>query len=43
VVEQNVWMQLLVPLTTIVSEENQLIEQAEAIIVSTSYFINSEQ
>ena len=40
-VEQQTWLQLIVALTTVVSEENQIIEQAEAIIVSTSFFINS--
>ena len=40
--ERSMWLQLIVPLNTIVYEENELIQQAEAIIVSCSYFVNSE-
>ncbi len=42
VCERNVWLKLIVPMNTIVAEENELINQAEAIITSTSFFVNSE-
>ena len=40
--ERNVWLKLVAPLNTIVAEENELINQAEAIITSTSFFVNSQ-
>jgi hypothetical protein len=40
--ERNVWLALILPLNTVVAEENELIYQAEAIITSTSFFVNSE-
>jgi hypothetical protein len=40
--ERNVWLKLIAPLNTIVAEENELINQAEAIITSTSFFVNSK-
>jgi hypothetical protein len=42
VCERNVWLKLIVPMNTVVAEENELINQAEAIITSTSFFVNSE-
>lgn len=40
-VERDTWLGLLVPLNTIVGEENEILEQCEAIITSTSFWINN--
>jgi hypothetical protein len=38
--ERDVWLNLIRPLNTVISEENELINQAEAIITSCSFYLH---
>ncbi len=38
--ERDTWLDLMYPLNAVVGEENELIQQAEAIISSTTYHAN---